>query len=158
MVTSLPTQGGHPSPGPKPQVALPRPFHWMPSRTPVANQRYGSEVGERWLLPSRHWLQLGPYSTLASGLPLTSPQDEQVHFAHPIIASTAKSFYFDKWHAISTCDRETFNGSVPKPLIALIGAVVCFSRDRAMLGLVTTNNIFSTETRSMSGPMAMFQL
>ena len=51
-------------------------------------------------------------------------QDDQVHFAHPIIASTAKSFYFDKWHAISTCDRETFNGSVPKPLIALIGTVV----------------------------------
>ena len=53
-------------------------------------------------------------------------QDDQVHFAHPIIASTAKSFYFDKWHAISTCDQETFNGSVPKPLIALIGAVVNF--------------------------------
>lgn len=65
-------------------------------------------------------------STLASHLPLTSLQDEQIHFAHPIIASTAKSFYFDKWHAISTCDRETFNGSVPKPLIALIGTVVCF--------------------------------
>jgi hypothetical protein len=33
-------------------------------------------------------------------------------------------FYFDKWHEISTHDPETFKGSVPKPLVALIGAVV----------------------------------
>lgn len=52
-------------------------------------------------------------------------QDDQIHFAHPIIASTAKSFYFDKWHGISTNDQDTFKGSVPKPLIALIGTVVC---------------------------------
>ena len=54
-------------------------------------------------------------------------QDEQLHFAHPIIASTAKSFYFNKWHTISTDDPDTFSGSVPKPLIALIGTVVCYS-------------------------------
>lgn len=51
-------------------------------------------------------------------------QDEQVHFAHPIIASTAKSFYFEKWHDISTLDPDTFRGSVPKPLVALIATVV----------------------------------
>ena len=65
-------------------------------------------------------------SALAFYLSLISPQDKQIHFAHPIIASTAKLFYFNKWHVISTCDHETFNGSVPKPLIALIGAVVSF--------------------------------
>ena len=53
-------------------------------------------------------------------------QGKQAHFAHPIITSTAQSFYFDKWHAISTCDRDTFAGSVPRPLIALIGTVVSF--------------------------------
>jgi len=63
---------------------------------------------------------------------LTTLQDAQLHFAHPIIASTAKSFYFDKWHGISTHDRDTFMGSVPKPLIALIGAVVRFYPSRAI--------------------------
>lgn len=55
-----------------------------------------------------------------------SPQDEQTHFGHPIIASTCKSFYFDRWLDISTSDRDTFQGSVPKSLVALVGAVVCF--------------------------------
>jgi len=49
--------------------------------------------------------------------------DDQIHFGHPIIASTTKLFYFDKWHEISTHDQETFRGAVPKPLVALIGAV-----------------------------------
>ena len=53
-----------------------------------------------------------------------SPQDEQIHFGHAIIASTCKSFYFDRWLDISTSDRDTFQGSVPKPLVALVGAVV----------------------------------
>ena len=51
-------------------------------------------------------------------------QDDQVHFGHPIIASTCKSFYFDKWSDISTFDRDTFCGSVPKPLVALVTTVV----------------------------------
>ncbi|KAF9784420.1 hypothetical protein BJ322DRAFT_1109133 [Thelephora terrestris] len=45
--------------------------------------------------------------------------NEQVHFGHPIIASTCRSFYFDRWSDISTFDRDTFHGSVPKPLVAL---------------------------------------
>ena len=51
-------------------------------------------------------------------------QDDQVHFSHPIIASTCKSFYFDKWSDISTFDCDTFRGSVPKPLVALVATVV----------------------------------
>ena len=51
-------------------------------------------------------------------------QDDQVHFGHPIIASTCKSFYFDKWSDISTFDRDTFRGLVPKPLVALVATVV----------------------------------
>lgn len=53
-------------------------------------------------------------------------QDDQLHFAHPIIASTSQLFYFDKWSEISTHDQDTFKGSVPKPLIALIDTVVRF--------------------------------
>ena len=52
------------------------------------------------------------------------PQDKQVHFGHPIIESTCKSFYFDRWSDIATFDRETFKGSVPQPLVALVGTVV----------------------------------
>ena len=51
-------------------------------------------------------------------------QDAQVHFGHPIIASACRSFYFDKWSEIATFDRDTFHGSVPKPLVALIGTIV----------------------------------
>ena len=51
-------------------------------------------------------------------------QDEQVHFGHPIIASICKSFYFDRWSDISAFDRDTFRGSVPKPLVALVGTIV----------------------------------
>jgi hypothetical protein len=51
-------------------------------------------------------------------------QDEQIHFARPIIASTAKSFYFDKWHRIANHDQDTFRESVPKLLVAPIGTVV----------------------------------
>jgi hypothetical protein len=58
--------------------------------------------------------------------PTHMSQDDQVHFGHPIIASTTKLFYFDKWRDISTQDRDTFRGSVPKPLVALIGTVVGF--------------------------------
>lgn len=36
-------------------------------------------------------------------------------------------FYFDKWSEISARDRDTFRGSVPKPLVALIGTVVSFT-------------------------------
>jgi hypothetical protein len=35
-------------------------------------------------------------------------------------------FYFDKWNEISTHDPDTFKGSVPKPLVALIGTIVSF--------------------------------
>ena len=51
-------------------------------------------------------------------------QGSQIHFGHPIIASTCKSFYFDKWSDISIFDPDTFHRSVPKPLVALVGAVV----------------------------------
>jgi hypothetical protein len=51
-------------------------------------------------------------------------QDRQIHFGHPIIASTCKLFYFDKWSDVSTFDRDTFHGSVPEQLVALVGAVV----------------------------------
>ena len=51
-------------------------------------------------------------------------QDDQIHFAHPIIESTCKAFYFDKWAKISMLDQDTFQGSVPKPLVALIGTIV----------------------------------
>ncbi|KAF9780419.1 hypothetical protein BJ322DRAFT_1220931 [Thelephora terrestris] len=54
---------------------------------------------------------------------VTPGSDDQIHFAHPIIASTTKLFYFDKWHEISTHDPDTFKGAVPKPLVALIGAI-----------------------------------
>jgi hypothetical protein len=54
-------------------------------------------------------------TSLCSPNPLTHAlQDDQVHFAHPIIASTAKSFYFDKWNGISTQDRDTFKGISPE--------------------------------------------
>ena len=52
------------------------------------------------------------------------PQDRQIHFGHPIIASTCKSFYFNRWSDIAVFDRDTFQGSVPKPLVALIGTIV----------------------------------
>jgi hypothetical protein len=55
---------------------------------------------------------------------LTPCQDDQIHFAHPIIESTCKAFYFDKWAKISMLDQDAFRGSVPKPLIALIGTIV----------------------------------
>jgi len=51
-------------------------------------------------------------------------QGFQIHFGHPIIASTCKSFYFDKWSDISIFDCDTFHRSVPKPLVALIGAII----------------------------------
>jgi hypothetical protein len=51
-------------------------------------------------------------------------QNRQAHFGHPIIASTCKLFYFDKWSDVSTFDRDTFHGSVPEQLVALVGAVV----------------------------------
>ncbi|KAF9786188.1 hypothetical protein BJ322DRAFT_1020281 [Thelephora terrestris] len=53
----------------------------------------------------------------------TPGSDDQIHFSHPVIASTTKLFYFDKWREISTHNPDTFKGAVPKPLVALIGAV-----------------------------------
>jgi len=81
------------------------------------------------------WVKDGSYlhSTVANSvciyLPLpiqtlTSYQDDQIHFAHPIIESTCKAFYFDKWAKISMLDQDTFRGSVPKPLVALVGTIV----------------------------------
>lgn len=58
-------------------------------------------------------------------IPLTYLQTEQIHFGHPIIASTCRSFYFDRWIDISECNPNLFQGSVPKPLVALVGTVVC---------------------------------
>src|SRR5882757_6850892 len=81
-------------------------------------------------------------------------QDDQTHFAHPIIASTAKLFYFDKWHAISAYDQDTFKGSVPKPLVALIGTVVCFILT-FLYNLIVANNIYSTGMRSTNRSMAI---
>lgn len=62
-------------------------------------------------------------SPLASST-LKPHQDDQIHFAHPIIESTCKVFYFDKWAKVSMLDQDAFQGSVPKPLIALVGTIV----------------------------------
>ena len=63
-------------------------------------------------------------SFFPSQIILTPSQDAQIHFGHPIIESTCKSFYFDKWSKISTFDPDLFHGSVPKPLVALVGTIV----------------------------------
>lgn len=126
LATSFSTLGGHPDTSAKPQVTFPRPIHRFCPTTSVHGQGHHRELGGRWFLSSRHCSWFGSYKLKFYPRAPSSrfAQDDQIHFGHPIIASTTKLFYFDKWHEISTHDQETFRGAVPKPLVALIGVVV----------------------------------
>ena len=53
-------------------------------------------------------------------------QDDQVHFAHPIIVSAVRPFYEGEWSDVPAHGLPSFKESVPKPLIALIGKILRF--------------------------------
>ena len=114
---------------PQPQVIVPR--QWNSSTSTAwgsnVNLRIGIYVDIRWLIPPWYYPWLGLYYFYIRVHMLYSnplSQDEQVHFGHPIIVSICKSFYFYQWSDISAFDRDTFRGSVPKPLVALVGTIV----------------------------------
>lgn len=84
------------------------------------------------------WINDGSYLHAAA-----ASSDAQVHFANPIIESTCKAFYFGKWAKISALDPESFRGSVPKPLIALVGTVYRNALDEWANGFPKTTKLES---------------
>lgn len=156
MVVLFPTQGRHQNTSVEPQVTVPRPLHWDCSTTSIKDQEYCSSMDRQWVISPWHHTRLGSHpSQPPCSLFSCFLQDDQVHFAHPIIVSTTKSFYFNKWHKISIHDQDTFRGSVLKPLVALVGTVVHVSR---LYSIPFADNMHNIEMHLMNSPMATLQL